>query len=247
MTFAFQFGRVGAGHFTLRFLFEFLGAQLLLASPFVLVAACWSPADRLVIALSRALRSLYFAVHSLHDRVQGNWPCFLYPVLAVAAAECRGWLRRPAAPVAAVMLLACYAQAFFGVVPLGRKDPVSRLLAFGIPDVVAQVEAMHPAAVLTTDYETTAWFSFYGSVPVVQVNEPERGLGGALGKGPFVYVAEQARDRHGTFRSATPLAPILRRRGAAPDRDLRPLSRKPLKRKTPARRGQSRRLQQRDK
>jgi 4-amino-4-deoxy-L-arabinose transferase-like glycosyltransferase len=213
-TFAFQFGRVGAGHFTLRYIFEFLGAQLLLASPFVLVAACFTR-NRLVIALSGPA-ILYFAVHALHGRVQGNWPCFLYPMLAAAAAECRGWLRRPAAPVAAVMLLACYAQAFFGVVPLGRKDPVSRLLAFGIPDVVAQVEAMHPAAVLTTDYETTAWFAFYGSVPVVQVNEPERGLGGALGKGPFVYVAEQARDLHGTFRSAAPLAPILRRRGAAP-------------------------------
>ena len=28
MTFAFQFGRVADGHFTLRFLFEFLGAAV---------------------------------------------------------------------------------------------------------------------------------------------------------------------------------------------------------------------------
>jgi hypothetical protein len=71
---------------------------------------------------------------------------------------------------------------------------------------------MHPAAILTTDYETTAWFAFYGHVPVVQVNEPQRGLGGPLGKGPFVYVAEQGRDRHGLFKSAKPLAAVLRTR-----------------------------------
>jgi 4-amino-4-deoxy-L-arabinose transferase-like glycosyltransferase len=39
MTFAFQFGRIGGGGFTLRFLFEFLGAQLLLASPFIFMLA----------------------------------------------------------------------------------------------------------------------------------------------------------------------------------------------------------------
>ena len=214
MTFAFQFGRVGAGHFTLRFLLEFLGAQLLLASPFVLLAALFTR-DKLLVALSGPA-ILYFAIHSLHDRVQGNWPCFLYPMLAVAAAECRHWLRRPAVPVAAVLLVACYAQAFFGVVPLGRKDPISRLLAFGVPETVAEVEAAHPGTILTTDYETTAWFSFYGSVPVVQTNEPERGLGGPLGRPPYVYVAEKDRDRHLSFRSSNTLAPVLRRRGQAP-------------------------------
>ncbi len=131
MTFAFQFGRVGAGHFTLRYLFEFLGAQLLLASPFILVAALFTR-NRLLIALMLPA-ILYFAVHSLHDRVQGNWPCFLYPMLAVAAAECRHWTAKPAVAVAAALLVLCYAQAFFAVAPLGRKDPISRLLAFGVP------------------------------------------------------------------------------------------------------------------
>ncbi len=210
MTFAFQFGRVGAGHFTLRYLLEFLGAQLLLASPFILVAALFAR-NRLLIALMLPA-ILYFAVHSLHDRVQGNWPCFLYPMLAVAAAECRNWTAKPAIPVAAALLVLCYAQAFFAVVPLGRKDPISRLLAFGVPEVVAQVEAAHPGAILTTDYETAAWFAFYGHVPVVQVTEPQRGLGGPPGKGPFVYVAEQGRDRRSLFKSAKPLVPVLRMR-----------------------------------
>jgi 4-amino-4-deoxy-L-arabinose transferase-like glycosyltransferase len=214
MTFAFQFGRVGAGHFTLRYLFEFLGAQRVLASPFILAAALFTR-NRLLIALALPA-ILYFAVHSLHDRVQGNWPCFLYPMLAVAAAECRHWIRKPAVPVAAALLVLCYAQALSGALPLGRNDFVSRLLAFGVPEVVAQVEATQPGTILTTDYETTAWFAFYGHVPVVQVTEPQRGLGGALGKGPFVYVSEQGRDRHDLFKSAKPLAPVLRLRGKAP-------------------------------
>ena len=29
---------------------------------------------------------LYFLIHALHDRVQGNWPSFLYPAFAIAAA-----------------------------------------------------------------------------------------------------------------------------------------------------------------
>ena len=37
--------------------------------------------------------AVYFLWHSLHDRVQGNWPSFLYPAIAIAAAaiyvQCR--------------------------------------------------------------------------------------------------------------------------------------------------------------
>lgn len=210
MTFAFQFGRVGAGHFTLRFLFEFLAAQLLLASPFILAAALTTRDRMLIWVMLPAVA--YFAVHSLHDRVQGNWPCFLYPALAVAAAQCRNWLVRPAAPVAAAILFACYAQVFFGVLPLGRGDPGSRLLGYGMDEVARTVAATHPATILTTDYATTAWLRFYGQVPVVLVGEPERGLGGPVGAGPLVYVAEAPRDRHALFPSAQALGTIVRRR-----------------------------------
>jgi 4-amino-4-deoxy-L-arabinose transferase-like glycosyltransferase len=208
-TFAFQFGRVGAGHLTSRFVFEFLGAQLLLASPFILLAGMRTR-DRLLVWLMLPAIA-YFAAHSLYDRVQGNWPCFLYPMLAVAAARVR---MRPAVPVAAVMLAACYAQVFFGVLPLGRKDPGSRLLGYGMAGVAQALEARHPATILTTDYETTAWLSFYGHVPVVQVNEPERGLGGPLGHGPFLYAAE--RDRHDLFASATAETGVVRSRAGVP-------------------------------
>ena len=70
------------------------------------------------------------------------------------------WL---AAPVAALLLLLTYAQAGFGVVPL-KKDPAARILGrdfAGVANVAAAMVRGHLAnAILTTDYETTAWLRF---------------------------------------------------------------------------------------
>jgi 4-amino-4-deoxy-L-arabinose transferase-like glycosyltransferase len=228
MTFAFQFGRISGGHFTLRFLFEFLGAQLVLATPFIFVLAALALAFRardrdsatFLLAALVFPSALYFLIHSLHDRIQGNWPSFLYPALAVAAAQAwsasdwSGWTapvwrvaRRAATPVAAVLLLAVYAQALFGVIPFGRGDPLARLLAVGF-DGVAQtvVKARadnHAAAVLTTDYETTSWLSFYleDHAPVIQANEPQRYPDApvpdaVLLSRPLIYVVEPRLDKH---------------------------------------------------
>jgi len=224
-TFAFQFGRIEGGGFTLRYLAEFLGAQLVLATPFILVlgamglAAATRTHDerQAVIAAILWPAIAYFAYHSLHTRVQGNWPCFLYPLLSVAAAlawqrtDWSGWRafalrwsKRLAVPVAALLLVAAYAQALFGVVPMGRKDPLARLLAVGFPEVSAKVEALrltaHAGAVLTTDYASTAWFAFYGPGPVVQIGEDYRWSGApvpdaSLFAGPVLYVSETRRDR----------------------------------------------------
>jgi 4-amino-4-deoxy-L-arabinose transferase-like glycosyltransferase len=224
-TFFFQFGRVGGTHFTLRYLAEFLGAQVVLATPFILVLG--------VMGLARASRTderraligamlwpaiVYFAWHSLHDRVQGNWPCFLYPFLAVAAADAATrtdwsrwraplahWSSRLAVPVAAVLLIAGYAQALLGVVPLGRKDPLARLLAVGLPEVVTRIDTLRidagAEAILTSDYATAAWLSFYGRNPVVDIGEdyrwPDAPIPAAalLGK-PALYVTEMRKDHH---------------------------------------------------
>jgi hypothetical protein len=97
---------------------------------------------------------LYFMWHSLHDRVQGNWPSFLYPALAIAAAAYTGtgrsnWAlrlsRRLAVPVAAMMVVAIYVQGLFGVIPIVR-DPVSRLLAVGIDRVAMDIETLRTEA-----------------------------------------------------------------------------------------------------
>ena len=227
-TFAFQFARIAGGHFTLRFLFEFLGAQLVLASPFIFVLATLALAFRardsdsaeFLLAALVFPSALYFLIHSLHDRIQGNWPSFLFPALAVAATQAwrstdwTGWMKavwrvcRPlATPVAAVLLIAVYAQALFGVIPFGRGDPLARLLAVGFDGVAQNIavaeRASGAAAIVTTDYESTAWFAFYlpDHPPVIQANEdyryPDAPVPGRdlLAK-PVLYVVEQRLDKH---------------------------------------------------
>ena len=223
MTFAFQFGRLGEGHFTLRYLAEFLAAQIGLATPFVFVLAAMGLFVRREgswLAAATIWPSIaYFVLHSLHDRVQGNWPSFLYPALAVCAADAvsrtdwKGWAkrlaqfsRRAAIPVAVIMLAVLYVQALTGVVPLGRKDPVQRLLAFGLPDmskdIVREVSAHRAAAVLTTDYAMTAWLRFYlpADLPVIQIDDPFRWTDAPDAspdtlKHPLIYIENSRHDR----------------------------------------------------
>ncbi len=218
MTLAFQFGRVGGGVFTLRFLGEFLGAQLGLATPliFVLMAiGLWRATkrgdDRLVLAVLAWTGIAYFLQHALHDRIQGNWPCFLYPALAILAADAfrtegkARWLSFAAAPLALLLVLLTYAQAQFAILPL-KKDPVARLLGRDFAPIAEVIGALSKArvadAILTTDYQTTAWLRFtQPGVTVIQVNEPQRypsapAAGARLLQGKLWYLAELKRDQH---------------------------------------------------
>lgn len=214
-TFQFQFSRVTSGHVTGRFIGEFLGAQFGLATPviFVLMAlGLWRASRRedegFVLAVLVWTGVVYFLEHALHDRVQGNWPAFLYPALAILAAQAsRRWKRLAAAavPVAAILLFAVYAQAQFRVIPL-KKDPLARVLGRDfapVGEVAAALVKAHLAdAVLTTDYETTAWLRFnQPTVPVMQVNETRRYADAPsaplrLLRGHLVYLAELKRDQH---------------------------------------------------
>ena len=169
MTFAFQFGRVTGGHLTARFLFEFIGAQLGLATPFILLLAgfgAWQARarddDRFLLLALILPALLYFLIHAAHDRVQGNWPAFLYPMLAILAADgftpswdWKGWCSRLAAPVAAFVLLLAYLQAATGLLPL-KNDPLARLLGVGMKDAAGQVAELAKRAgapaVLASDY-----------------------------------------------------------------------------------------------
>ena len=217
-TFAFQFGRTANGHLTLRYLGEFLAAQFGLATPLIFLLICtglWRGTkrgdDRLLLSVLVWTGVAYFLEHALHDRVQGNWPCFLYPALAILAADAfsnDGWRRWPsllAAPVAGALLLLTYAQAQFGVIPL-KKDPAARILGRDFADVAdvasTMVKSHIATAILTTDYETTAWLRFtQPGLKVVQVNEPYRypdapeAAAGDL-KGTLLYLAEFRRDQH---------------------------------------------------
>lgn len=227
-TFVFQFGRVEGGHLTAKYFGEFFAVQALLASPFLLILSGFGLAhctkarwDARFLAAALIWPALmYFLLHTLHARVQGNWPCFLYPALAIAATggifakDWRGWLGRArrwsalaAVPVAAMLLIAAYVQALIGVIPMGRKDPLARLLAVGMPAVSARIEnlrtAEHAGAILTTDYATLGWLAFYGpnTAPVALAGEdfrfPDRAALNARNAQTALYVCE---DRAGQSR-----------------------------------------------
>ncbi len=250
ISFAMQFGRTASGAFTLRYIGEFLGGQLLLASPFIAVLAVaggatafrrFQNADLLLPACLAAPAAGYFLVHSLHDRVQGNWPSFLYPALGVLAASTyvkwersphpaapgrvcsanagaaslslkgRGKFastfahvtRRAAMPIAALLVAVVYGQALFGTIHM--RDPVSRLLGYGMGPLVSDIEAAsareHASAVVTTNYALTGWLAFYldRRTPVIQLNERSRYLNEGSPdpqnlRGPLIYVSQERNE-----------------------------------------------------
>ena len=221
-TFAFQFGRIVGHQWTGRYLLEFLGAQLGLASPFVFILgvaglAKARPKDDLFLpAMLIWPAAAYFLIHALHDRVQGNWPGFLYPAFAILAVAqfggtgWRKWCTRLAAPMAGGILILVYAQALTGFIPLGSRDPLARLIGVGFRPVadslVGAARVAHAGAILTTDYETTAWLRFYEpSLKVVQLGETYRYPAApmpdaALMRAPLLYFVEGKRDQSAQLR-----------------------------------------------
>lgn len=248
MSFRFQFGRAANGGFTTRFFGEFFLAQAALASPFILILgiAGFARASKIgaaarPIALAAGLMwpaVIYFLVHATHDRVQGNWPSFLFPAFALLSAYAAHeiWTGRFSAtaisitrslaiPVAALILAFVYAQAFFGIVP--KRDPIGRLTAFGIAPVTQGIAGIareqNAAAIVTTSYATTSWLAFYmtSGIPVVQINEEFRWLSApeadpALTQRPLLFVTMQGQktmpEIASRFSDIRHLAEIDRRR-----------------------------------
>jgi 4-amino-4-deoxy-L-arabinose transferase-like glycosyltransferase len=196
-----QFGRVVVQQWTLRYLAEYVGAQIGLATPsiFVLgVMGVWAflrgrgggQAARVLLVALILPTTIYFMWHSLHARVEGNWTAPMFPAFALAAAAAAhgigwqgtasrmaDWSRRSAAPIALAMIGIIYAQGAFGIIPLGGIDPTARQLGTGWRAVGIEIDAFRKAhgarAVLTTGYALTSWLSFYlpSRPPVVQLND----------------------------------------------------------------------------
>jgi 4-amino-4-deoxy-L-arabinose transferase-like glycosyltransferase len=223
ISFKFQFGRVVAGSPSFGHLLEFVGGQLVLASPFVaalavagLIRQSRRPGrEPLSFAAALVWPALaYFGFHALHDRVQGNWPSFIYPALVLLAVstvvEQRHAMRHLlltkgslnlAVPAALAILLVVYAQAFFGILPLGEGDPIARMMGVGFRPVAVQIAEVAredgAVAIATTKYATTAWLAFYRAspIPIVQLNEDNRFLSSprataGMLRGPLLYVTE---------------------------------------------------------
>jgi 4-amino-4-deoxy-L-arabinose transferase-like glycosyltransferase len=192
LTFAKQFGRVGAGRFAPHFVGELLAAQFLLLNPLIAVLAgagaarAWKskePIGRMALLTSLPFAA-YLLVHSLHDRVQAHWPVPLYAgaaLLAALAAEgAIGWRRRLArvAPVGLALsaVLLGYTTLPKSLLPKGDPADVLR----GWPMLAEQVEGVgeaHSAAWIgTLSYGVDGLLQAQPALrlPTVQLNERER-------------------------------------------------------------------------
>jgi 4-amino-4-deoxy-L-arabinose transferase-like glycosyltransferase len=192
LTFARQFGRVGAERFAPRYLVEFLAAQFMLLNPLVAVLAgagaarvlkIREPIGRMALLTSLPFAA-YLVVHSLHDRVQAHWPVPLYAAVALLAAlaadRAPGW-RATLARLAPIGLALCAVGLGYAALPrslLPNGDPADVLR--GWPVLAEQVEGVgeaHGAAWIgTLSYGVDGLLQAQpGSrLPVVQLNERER-------------------------------------------------------------------------
>jgi Dolichyl-phosphate-mannose-protein mannosyltransferase len=204
-TFAKQLGRAGPSEFMPYYLAEFLVEQVGLLNPLVvaalmpaLAAVPWrgpvSPRSRdearRILACTIAPAAVYFLLHSLHDRVQGNWLAPLYPACAILAADWIAEIRRSgvsgvagaiaklalwAAPIGLVVAALTFTEALTSAVPLGPANPLARLEGFrGLAhDLDAKAHADNAAYVLTQGYALTSLMTHYGD-PAIPVVQPEQ-------------------------------------------------------------------------
>ncbi len=132
---------------------------------------------------------LFFLVHSAGQKIQPNWPGFIYPAAILAAVHSFLALSKerkvPAWTLASFRLapwlgiaftFAAFIQLGLGALPIeAKKDPTARLKGWDKlgADVAELAYREGAASILTVSYATTGELAFYGSKerPVLQINE----------------------------------------------------------------------------
>ncbi len=199
-----QLGRAPPQGFAPSYVLEFVVAQIGLMNPLVfapfaaaVAAVSWrsrtgsrDEARRMLIA-TIAPAAVYFLIHALHDRVQGNWLAPLFPAAAVLAADRVAVVRRTGAegftgavakaalwaPAPAVIVMAlAFAQVETGALPLGEADPTARIGGYRelARDLDARARADHADFVLTQSYALTSLMRYYGDSSVAIVQPEQR-------------------------------------------------------------------------
>jgi hypothetical protein len=204
-TFIKQLGRAPPHGFEPFYILEFLGAQIGLMNPLVfaafaaaVAAISWrarsapgSPDEaRRILVSTIAPAAVYFLLHALHDRVQGNWLAPLFPACAILAADWVAEARRQgasglkdavakgalwAAPLGFAVMGLAFLQATTGLLPLGAADPTARLEGYRDLAVALDSRARAEKApyVLTQGYALTSLMTIYGD-PAIAVVQPEQ-------------------------------------------------------------------------
>jgi 4-amino-4-deoxy-L-arabinose transferase-like glycosyltransferase len=197
--FAKQFGRViDANRGSLRYTGEFVGGQIMLASPLILgfiLAALGAgvrhglrgDSARLLLAFTALPLLVFLLLHAAGGhQTEGNWPSPVYPAAILAAvaayAPVQGWRRRlfAAAPwVGVAFVLVLHVQALTAVLPIRARDDLTGRNA-GWPAFTSEVRDIatreNAAFIMTTQWPVLAMLSYYqpGGPPVFQADEAAR-------------------------------------------------------------------------
>lgn len=226
VSFIKQFGRVGhEGKASAEYFVELIGGFALLESPLIALLALVGFVGVVRRAISERGQSdillaativpmlLYFCIHALHDRVQGNWPGPLYPSFAICAALGLAALpvawRRTAFISALALGFATAALIYAHALhPLfsSPKDPTEQMRGWpALADAIEKKREETGAAWLaTSSYATTGqlMYAIKGRSPVAQLDERIRyiflpPLPETVVKRPALYVELERRvDPH---------------------------------------------------
>jgi 4-amino-4-deoxy-L-arabinose transferase-like glycosyltransferase len=189
VSFIKQFGRARIENFRPGFIAELIPAQIAFATPLIWILGAMglyalllrkdgAAAARTLINATFWTIVLYFAWHSLHDRVEANWFAPVYPAFAVAAAvaaHLTRWKARPqrladfclrwALPSGVVLFVLLVVQANTGVLSGYRRDVTVRSVGVGWPELASGIDAVRrrvgATCVMAPDYGTTGWLAFY--------------------------------------------------------------------------------------
>ena len=205
-TFFKQIGRAPPHGFEPYYVVEFLVAQIGLMNPLVFAALAAAVAAvpwragaapgsrdeaRRILVSTMAPAAIYFTVHALHDRVQGNWLAPLFPTCAILAADWVAEARRKgaaglrgavakaalwAAPLGFLAMGLAFAQATTGFIPIGASDPTARLGGFRdlAHDLDVKARDENAAYVLTQGYALTSLMTYYGDHAITVVQPEQR-------------------------------------------------------------------------
>jgi Dolichyl-phosphate-mannose-protein mannosyltransferase len=184
--------------------------------------------------------ALYMTWYSLHERVEGNWPEPIYVSFVIAAAvaadriklagrweSIRSWSRHSVLPFSAVVVALIYAQAAFVLIPLGRRDPIERMLGEGWPELSVQIDSLRaqigaPVILTQGDQGLVGWLSFYlpSGTPIEQIDVRARFVNGpppdsALFRGTMMFICEEdcgpdPQWLQGRFKSVEQVARLAR-------------------------------------
>jgi 4-amino-4-deoxy-L-arabinose transferase-like glycosyltransferase len=236
---------------------EFLGGQAGLATPIIFAFCVWGSFFAFLRGWKRqdsrwfllgALTVpvlLFFLVHSASQKIQPNWPGFIYPAAILAGVqgyvslskerEQRGWVKasfKLAPWVGLAFTLAAFLQLGFGVLPIeAKKDPTSRLKGWEKlgAEVAEMARARGAVSILTANYAATGELSFYGApeVGVLQWNERIRYVNlpppdeDRLKNGPCLLVVRQNSDvsKATAFFANSRFVATVKREGGLRSRD----------------------------